>query len=73
MYLSKYLCAQIYEYQPEEEGPAFEVKECKFEHTDLQTNTQLTKWISQFTQQLKNETVQKSLVAMNAFINQKVI
>ena len=33
------------------------------------TNTQLTIQVIQFTQQLKNETVQKWLAAMNAFIN----
>ena len=29
------------------------------------------KWITQFTQQLKNETMQKWLATVNAFINQK--
>ena len=37
----------------------------------MQTNTQLTKYISQFTQQLKNETMAKWIATMNAFINQK--
>ena len=43
------------------------------EHIDLWTNTQLTRQIIQFTQQLKNETVQKWLATVKAIINQKAM
>ena len=35
------------------------------------TNKQLTRYITQFNKQLKNETVQKWLATVNDFINQK--
>ena len=45
--------------------------ECKIEHIDMWTNTQLRRQIRQFYLEMKNETVQKWVTTVNAFINQK--